>query len=120
AYRTRSASDPEPRPENPSISQEPNLTKCASTAFSQSQRESREALLRQIALPAFGMMGVVALSNFLVQFYVNDWLTYGTLVYPFALLITNLTNRIYGPERYAFCPDLNGVPLRPTAPSLSL
>mmetsp|Transcript_38092 Transcript_38092/g.64038 ORF Transcript_38092/g.64038 Transcript_38092/m.64038 type:complete len:305 (+) Transcript_38092:479-1393(+) len=54
---------------------------------------------RGLAIPSAGMMGVVVLSNWLVQFPVNDWLTYGTLSYPVAFLITNLTNRLYGSSR---------------------
>jgi hypothetical protein len=39
------------------------------------------------------MVSVVIASNYLVQFPVNEWLTYGTLSYPLAFLITNVTNR---------------------------
>ncbi len=39
---------------------------------------------------------VVVASNILVQFVVGNWLTYGAFTYPFAFLITDLTNRFYG------------------------
>lgn len=44
----------------------------------------------------FAMMVVVASSNYLVQFPLNDWLTWGAFTYPFSFLITELTNRFYG------------------------
>ena len=49
------------------------------------------------------MAGVVALSNYLVQFPVKhfglqDLLTYGAFSYPIAFLITDLTNRRYGKD----------------------
>ncbi|MCB1479863.1 MAG: queuosine precursor transporter [Tepidamorphaceae bacterium] len=48
------------------------------------------------------MCGVVALSNFAVQhpfmlFGLQDYFTWGTFTYPLAFLITDLTNRRYGP-----------------------
>ena len=55
------------------------------------------------------MTSVVVASNFLVQFPVQatlgainlgDLLTWGAFTYPFAFLVTDLTNRHYGP-RYA-------------------
>ena len=42
------------------------------------------------------MAGVVVASNILVQFLLGEWLTWGALTYPFAFLITDVTNRIYG------------------------
>ena len=50
---------------------------------------------------AFSMAGVVAISNFLVQFPVNyfgmeDMLTYAAFTYPITFLITDLSNRKYG------------------------
>jgi len=50
------------------------------------------------ALPLLGMVVVVAGSNVAVQYPINDWLTWGALTYPFAFLVTDLTNRRYGPE----------------------
>ena len=47
-------------------------------------------------LPVLAMMIVVTASNYLVQFPINDWLTYGALTYPIAFLVTDLTNRCLG------------------------
>jgi queuosine precursor transporter len=48
-------------------------------------------------LPAIlAMAAVVVASNILVQFLVGDWLTWGAFTYPFAFLVTDLTNRIHG------------------------
>lgn len=44
------------------------------------------------------MIAVVTASNYLVQFPINDWLTFGALTYPMSFLITELTNRFYGPK----------------------
>ena len=49
-------------------------------------------------LPAiFAMAAVVLASNILVQFLCGPWLTWGAFTYPFAFLVTDLTNRILGP-----------------------
>jgi len=42
------------------------------------------------------MAAIVVASNILVQFFVGDWLTWGAFTYPFAFLVTDLMNRIYG------------------------
>ncbi|MEL7026270.1 MAG: queuosine precursor transporter [Pseudomonadota bacterium] len=39
---------------------------------------------------------VVVAANILVQFFVGDWLTWGAFVYPFAFLVTDVMNRVYG------------------------
>jgi uncharacterized PurR-regulated membrane protein YhhQ (DUF165 family) len=44
------------------------------------------------------MVAVVAGSNIAVQYPINDWLTWGALTYPLAFLVTDLTNRRYGPQ----------------------
>lgn len=49
-----------------------------------------------IATGVIAMTTIVAASNFLVQFPVNDWLTWGAVTYPVAFLITDLTNRRLG------------------------
>lgn len=41
---------------------------------------------------------VVTLSNGLVQFPLNDWLTWGAFTYPVVYLVTDLTNRAVGAE----------------------
>lgn len=48
-------------------------------------------------LPAvLAMAAIVVASNILVQFLLGDWLTWGALTYPFAFLVTDLTNRLHG------------------------
>ncbi|WP_425044484.1 queuosine precursor transporter [Primorskyibacter sp. S87] len=42
------------------------------------------------------MAAIVVASNILVQFLFGDWLTWGAFTYPFAFLVTDLMNRIYG------------------------
>ena len=46
--------------------------------------------------PVLAMMAVVVASNYLVQFPLNDWLTWGAFTYPVAFLVTDLTNRAVG------------------------
>jgi uncharacterized PurR-regulated membrane protein YhhQ (DUF165 family) len=59
-----------------------------------------EALIRpSLALPVLAMVVVVAGSNVAVQYPINDWLTWGALTYPVAFLVTDLTNRRYGPQQ---------------------
>jgi queuosine precursor transporter len=55
--------------------------------------------LRPLLIAIGAMMVVVAASNWLVQFPINDWLTWGAFTYPFSFLVTDLTNRAYGPAR---------------------
>ena len=45
------------------------------------------------------MIAVVVVSNIAVQFPINDWLTWGAFTYPFAFLVTDLSNRAFGPAR---------------------
>lgn len=45
------------------------------------------------------MITIVILSNFLVQYPINDWLTWGAFPYPVSYLVTELTNRIHGPQK---------------------
>jgi uncharacterized PurR-regulated membrane protein YhhQ (DUF165 family) len=40
---------------------------------------------------------IVVASNILVQYPVNDWLTWGAFTYPVAFLVTDLANRWLGP-----------------------
>lgn len=58
--------------------------------------------LRDIAGPAAAMAVVVAVSNVAVQYPVTafglqDHLTWGAVTYPVAFLVTDLTNRRFGP-----------------------
>ncbi|MCF8510640.1 MAG: queuosine precursor transporter [Rhodobacteraceae bacterium] len=42
------------------------------------------------------MAAIVVASNILVQFLLGPWLTWGAFTYPFAFLVTDLTNRLQG------------------------
>jgi len=53
----------------------------------------------RLILLVAAMVAIVASANYLVQFPVNDWLTWGALTYPVSYFVTDLTNRWYGPER---------------------
>lgn len=52
---------------------------------------------RYVSIGVAAMAVIVTASNFLVQYPINDWLTYGALTYPIAFLVTDLTNRSLGP-----------------------
>jgi len=39
---------------------------------------------------------IVVASNILVQFLIGHWLTWGAFTYPFAFLVTDVMNRVYG------------------------
>jgi hypothetical protein len=43
------------------------------------------------------MSALVVASNILVQFLFGNWLTWGAFTYPFAFLVTDVMNRVYGP-----------------------
>lgn len=42
------------------------------------------------------MLAIIVASNYLVQFPINDWLTWGAFTFPVAFLVTDLTNRAVG------------------------
>ena len=42
------------------------------------------------------MAAIVVASNILVQYLLGPWLTWGAFTYPFAFLVTDLTNRLQG------------------------
>ncbi|MEM7672052.1 MAG: VUT family protein [Verrucomicrobiota bacterium] len=44
------------------------------------------------------MATVVAASNYLVQFPINEWLTIAAFTYPIAFWVTDMTNRWAGPR----------------------
>ena len=46
--------------------------------------------------PILAMLMVILSSNYLVQFPINDWLTWGAFTFPVAFLVTDLTNRAVG------------------------
>ncbi|WP_375599291.1 VUT family protein [Devosia sp. Naph2] len=65
-------------------------------------------MLSRLLVAIAAMVVVVAASNFLVQFPVNamiggvnlgDILTWGAFTYPVAFLVTDLSNRAFGPQR---------------------
>lgn len=43
------------------------------------------------------MAGIVLMSNVLVQYPINPWLTWGAFSYPVAYFVTDVCNRVYGP-----------------------
>lgn len=52
---------------------------------------------RGVVIGVAAMAVIVTASNILVQYPVNDWLTWGAISYPVAFLVTDLTNRRLGP-----------------------
>lgn len=52
---------------------------------------------RLLVLPVMAMTLVIVLSNYSVQFPINDWLTWGAFTYPLVFLVCDLTNRTLGP-----------------------
>lgn len=42
---------------------------------------------------------IIVASNILVAMPINDWLTWGTLTFPFAFLVTDLMNRYFGAHK---------------------
>ncbi|WP_347266737.1 queuosine precursor transporter [Paracoccus sp. (in: a-proteobacteria)] len=55
---------------------------------------------------------VVVASNILVQHLLGNWLTWGALTYPVAFLVTDIMNRVYGPEaarRVVFAGFVTGI-----------
>jgi uncharacterized integral membrane protein (TIGR00697 family) len=53
---------------------------------------------RGLILGVVAMAAVVVASNILVQYLFGNWLTWGAFTYPFAFLVTDVTNRIYGAQ----------------------
>ncbi len=54
---------------------------------------------RVLWLPILAMIVVVVSSNIAVQYPINDWLTWGAFTYPVAFLVTDLSNRVFGPGK---------------------
>jgi uncharacterized integral membrane protein (TIGR00697 family) len=54
---------------------------------------------RGIIFGVIAMATIVVASNILVQFLMGNWLTWGAFTYPFAFLITDLMNRLYGAQQ---------------------
>lgn len=57
---------------------------------------SHAAPLSRLWLPVLAMTAAIVVSNILVGFPINDWLTWGAFSYPLAFLVTDLTNRRFG------------------------
>ncbi len=55
--------------------------------------------MRPLILPIVAMVTVVVASNILVQFAINDFLTWAAFTFPIAFLVTDLTNRHFGPAK---------------------
>jgi len=55
--------------------------------------------IKELWLPTLAMIVIVVVSNIVVQIPINDWLTWGALTYPVSFLVTDLTNRRYGPAK---------------------
>ena len=53
--------------------------------------------MRNLLPCVLAMATIVVASNILVQFPLGAFLTWGALTYPFAFLVTDLTNRLQGP-----------------------
>ena len=53
--------------------------------------------MRALLPGILAMTIIVVASNILVQFLAGPWLTWGAFTYPFAFLVTDLTNRLQGP-----------------------
>ncbi|MEN2978462.1 queuosine precursor transporter [Tistrella bauzanensis] len=60
------------------------------------EQSSRAAPLSRLWLPVLAMTAAIVVSNILVGFPINDWLTWGAFSYPLAFLVTDLTNRRFG------------------------
>ncbi len=54
--------------------------------------------VRALASGVIAMALIVAASNYLVQFAINDWITWAAFTYPVSFLITDLCNRAIGPR----------------------
>ena len=64
-------------------------------------------------LPGILAMAIIVVaSNILVQFLFGNWLTWGAFTYPFAFLVTDVMNRVYGAataRRVVFAGFVTGV-----------
>lgn len=52
--------------------------------------------MRSLIFPALAMAAIVLVSNVLVQYPINAWLTWGAFSYPVAYLVTDVCNRAFG------------------------
>lgn len=65
----------------------------ADSAIEQNRQSHKPRLLLAMAMMAI----IVLCSNILVQYPINDWLTWGAFTYPVSYLVTDLVNRLVGP-----------------------
>lgn len=61
--------------------------------------ETIGTLWRELRLPIAAMVVIVTASNILVGYPINPWLTWAAFSYPVSFLVTDLTNRHFGPAR---------------------
>lgn len=54
--------------------------------------------MKHIGKYVIAMTVVIAISNILVQHPIGEWITWAALTYPFAFVITDITNRVKGKE----------------------
>jgi queuosine precursor transporter len=59
----------------------------------------RKSPFASLWAPIAAMTLVVVASNWLVQYPINDVLTWGAITYPFSFLVTDVTTRLQGPDR---------------------
>jgi hypothetical protein len=76
----------------------PWLTGIMPTDFPRSSTEFRPTSTVAGIAWALAMAAVVALSNWLVQYPLNAWLTWGAFSYPLAYLVADVCNRCHGPR----------------------
>ncbi len=59
-------------------------------------KDNLMSAISRLLLPITAMAVVIVVSNILVSYPINDWITWGAITFPFAFLVTDLTNRFYG------------------------
>lgn len=65
----------------------------------ENHQAGKSGSVKILSAAVLAMAVVVTASNILVQYPINDLLTWGAFSYPVAFLITDLTNRALGPVR---------------------
>ncbi|MSP81915.1 MAG: VUT family protein [Alphaproteobacteria bacterium] len=53
--------------------------------------------MRPLWVPMAAMVALIVVSNVVVQYPINDWLTWAAFTFPLCFLVTDLTNRAFGP-----------------------
>lgn len=54
--------------------------------------------MKKLLPGVIAMATLVVLSNILVQVPIGQWLTWGAFTYPFTFLVTEIVNRLHGPQ----------------------